>query len=136
MTPPPRTLARAKAVITATTDFHSTLDRAPQLIATLHHARSTILIVDSGDFFEGPHDPATTGTVGHPDLNTRRMARRHPSPRPGPCCSQLPEGVNRPDRTSLSRARPEPARPTPGMGTRVHQMPSDRAVTGPDPARF
>lgn len=61
MTPPPR--AGAKAAITATTDFHSALHRAPDLLATLHRARPTSLIVDSGDFFEGPYYPVTGGAV-------------------------------------------------------------------------
>ncbi|WP_327258159.1 metallophosphoesterase [Streptomyces sp. NBC_01244] len=61
MTPPPR--AGVKGSITATTDFHSTLGRAPDLAAALHRARSTSLIVDSGDFFEGSHYPVTRGTV-------------------------------------------------------------------------
>lgn len=55
MTPPPR--ADAKVAIIATTDFHSALHRAPDLLATLHRVRPTSLIVDSGDFFEGPYYP-------------------------------------------------------------------------------
>lgn len=39
--------------ITATTDVHSSLQRAPALLAHLHHARQRHLIVDSGDWFEG-----------------------------------------------------------------------------------
>ncbi|MFI5743848.1 bifunctional metallophosphatase/5'-nucleotidase [Streptomyces anulatus] len=61
MTPPPR--ADAKVAIIATTDFHSALHRAPDLLATLHRARPTSLIVDSGDFFEGPYYPVTRGAV-------------------------------------------------------------------------
>ncbi|MFG2129697.1 hypothetical protein ACGFNV_18105 [Streptomyces sp. NPDC048751] len=63
-------------------------------------------------------------------------SRRGLPSRPGACCPQPPEGVNRPDRTSLSRDRPEPARPGAGIRTSVHQMPSLRAVTGPGPVRF
>ncbi|MFE2850123.1 metallophosphoesterase [Streptomyces lavendulae] len=62
MAPAPR--AGAKAGITATTDFHSALHRAPNLLATLHRARPTSLIVDSGDFFEGgAYYPVTRGAV-------------------------------------------------------------------------
>ncbi|MEU4176383.1 metallophosphoesterase [Streptomyces sp. NPDC026589] len=61
MRPPPR--AGAKAAITATTDFHSALHHAPDLLATLHRARPTSLIVDSGDFFEGTYYPVTRGAV-------------------------------------------------------------------------
>ncbi|MER5638138.1 metallophosphoesterase [Kitasatospora sp. NPDC002227] len=39
--------------ITATTDVHSSLQRAPALLAHLHQARRRHLVVDSGDWFEG-----------------------------------------------------------------------------------
>lgn len=39
--------------IIATTDVHSALDRITPLMAHLHHARETSLVVDCGDFFEG-----------------------------------------------------------------------------------
>ncbi|MFJ5122393.1 metallophosphoesterase [Kitasatospora sp. NPDC088548] len=39
--------------ITATTDVHSSLQRAPALLAHLHQARERHLVVDSGDWFEG-----------------------------------------------------------------------------------
>ncbi len=55
--------AGAKTVITATADFQSALHRAPDLLATLHRARPTSLIVDSGDFFQGPYYPVTRGAV-------------------------------------------------------------------------
>ncbi|GGY13743.1 metallophosphoesterase [Streptomyces xanthochromogenes] len=67
MTPTPHAPAPApapaKTLITATTDFHSALDRAPDLVARLHAARPTSLIVDSGDFFEGTHYPVTRGHI-------------------------------------------------------------------------
>ncbi|MEY9855098.1 5'-nucleotidase/UDP-sugar diphosphatase [Catenulispora sp. GAS73] len=39
--------------ITATTDFHSSLDAAPALLAHLEKVRAKSLTVDCGDFFEG-----------------------------------------------------------------------------------
>ncbi|MFE9427644.1 metallophosphoesterase [Kitasatospora sp. NPDC006697] len=44
-----RTLKR----IVATTDVHSGLARPAPMLAHLHHARRTSLVVDCGDFFEG-----------------------------------------------------------------------------------
>ncbi|MEU6405476.1 metallophosphoesterase [Streptomyces sp. NPDC046985] len=45
--------ARHLTGITATTDVHSSLQRAPALLAHLHRARQRRLVVDSGDWFEG-----------------------------------------------------------------------------------
>ncbi|MFG1879544.1 hypothetical protein ACGFIV_32390 [Sphaerisporangium sp. NPDC049003] len=47
----------------ATTDVHSALDHAVPLLTHLHHTRPRSLIVDSGDFFEGPHYQLTRGRV-------------------------------------------------------------------------
>ncbi|MFB7781414.1 metallophosphoesterase [Streptomyces vinaceus] len=63
MIPPPRTSAGTQVAIAGTTDFHSALHRAPDLVAALHDARSSSLIVDSGDFFEGPYYPVTRGAT-------------------------------------------------------------------------
>jgi len=49
MNPTGRTLRR----VIATTDVHSGLDRADSLLAHLHDARASSLVVDCGDFFEG-----------------------------------------------------------------------------------
>ncbi|WP_435239172.1 metallophosphoesterase [Streptomyces sp. YPW6] len=46
-------MTRAYGQIVATTDVHSTLDRADSLLPHLHDLRSTSLIADCGDFFEG-----------------------------------------------------------------------------------
>ncbi|BDH07157.1 metallophosphoesterase [Streptomyces seoulensis] len=45
--------ARPLTGITATTDVHSSLQRAPALLAHLHRARQRHLVVDAGDWFEG-----------------------------------------------------------------------------------
>ena len=46
-------MTRALERITATTDVHSHLGDATGLLAHLHQARTTSLVVDCGDFFEG-----------------------------------------------------------------------------------
>ncbi|MYV98203.1 bifunctional metallophosphatase/5'-nucleotidase [Streptomyces sp. SID3343] len=47
------TAARTLTRIVATTDVHSGLDHAHGLMAHLHAARTSSLVVDCGDFFEG-----------------------------------------------------------------------------------
>ncbi len=44
---------RIMAGLTATTDVHSSLQRAAPLLAHLHRARDSHLVVDCGDWFEG-----------------------------------------------------------------------------------
>ncbi|MFK0113113.1 metallophosphoesterase [Streptomyces sp. NPDC091217] len=46
-------MTRAYGQIVATTDVHSTLDRADSLLPHLYELRPTSLIADCGDFFEG-----------------------------------------------------------------------------------
>ncbi|MDJ0340429.1 metallophosphoesterase [Streptomyces sp. H10-C2] len=45
--------ARVLERIVATTDVHSALDQVGPMLAHLHQARATSLVVDCGDFFEG-----------------------------------------------------------------------------------
>ncbi|WP_250405181.1 hypothetical protein [Streptomyces cellostaticus] len=92
----------------------------------------------------GQRPPLPRGRLHRPRLLTARPPFQPRPPAqaaavrrgPGSCCPQPPEGVIRPDRTSLNGDIPELARLNPGTRTHVHRMPSEQAVTGPDPPRF
>ncbi|MFI5736152.1 metallophosphoesterase [Kribbella sp. NPDC051587] len=65
--------------VVATTDFHSSLDRAGQLMGHLHAQRPRSLVVDCGDFFEG------TGyySLGRGDVERRLLLSAYDVIAPG-----------------------------------------------------
>ena len=59
-------MTRAYGRIVATTDVHSTLDRADSFLPYLHELMSASLIADCGDFFEGTgYYRLGKGTIGY-----------------------------------------------------------------------